>query len=205
MPPITLTIIEPYTPGQTIPSGSAALDTGPTPPEIVLSQTDVDALTNNGVADLVLVKDYVREALSDPATVSDLNAGALNSISGLRQKVVRNETIIEQAEGYAAALAELQRLTQGTFQLNFKVRTTTEDWRDGQQFKLRIPAKNITFMVTVSTANSEYVGTLSDGRDEILHNCTAVLSTRDPLFALVAAIRAQTTPPAPRKLRYEPE
>lgn len=190
-----------YTPLLLVPAGQIAIDNGANPPEVVLSKTDVDALTYGGTLELLLVKDYVRVKVQDDPTVAAINSGSIGSLSGLREKILRNEKIINNAEGYAAALAELERITQGQFSINFTVRTTTEDWRPGQQFKLKIPAKTIVFMMNVNAVNTDREGTLSSGREEMLHKCTAQLSDADPLMQLANALKNQLSPRSRAKLR----
>lgn len=189
--------------------GKLALDNNTSPPSVRLSQADLDAIPDDAKIWLELIVQYfyIRVEVNDTGAQGLLAAGAANSFSGKRQIVIKDESIVLQADAVNAALAKLFELKQGQFNLPFKVRTTRDNWRPPQQMQFLVPSAKppINVLLRIARGSTEFTGVIN-GRDEMLHNLMASLVIKTFAGKLARSIKIARLPQssAPVRIIDEP-
>lgn len=184
MPEITLEVIEFDPDHPEIEAGHLALDNTTSPPSVRMSADDVALIPTDstGTLQVTVAYFYIRSEKNDESAQSQLAAGFKNSFKGKRQRVINDQSIVFQIDADALAAAELAKELLGQHDINFKVRSTHDDYRPGQQLQIIIPTAKpvINLLFTISDVGTEFKG-IDNGRDSMLHSCKAVLVQKKSL------------------------
>lgn len=171
-----ITIVQPYDPTTPLSAGQAYFNRTANPPQIILSQDDVSALTAP-IPPAVTYETYVfiRDYIHNTSAVTRLTSATNGAITHAYSQV-NDQSIGDFTTAAARGTAEVNKSKDGFYKYQAKWRTTFDDVKNGESFRWQIPAQSIDKNMVIDSSTLTYEGEIlvaGVARDQLVHSFSA--------------------------------